>query len=237
MSINHRNLEFLSLFLISTLVVVLFGGCSRYSNNNSEGFIEYEISYVDFDKQSNSVSLMPQTMVMYFKDHLMVSKIESIFSFFTFSQLYQLEKGETTLLLKIMDKKFKFSSVNPQEILQFSDFKQMKIDRQGLTKQIAGFKCKKALAYPTKGAPPIEVYYTDEIKIEEPNKSNPYREIGGMLMQFEIKMNNIHMRLKASKVRFGKVAEKEFSVPAEFKAVSVDEMKKQLYAFSGENQM
>lgn len=232
---RYRRLDTLPLLISFSFFILLFESCSKFSKNNNEGFIEYDISYVDFEKQNNPVNLMPQTMVMYFKGNRVVSKIESIFSFFTFSQLYQLDKGETTLLLKIMDKKFKFTSVNAQEVLKFSDFKEMQVDLQGLTKEIAGFKCKKALAFPYKGAPPIEVYYTDEIKVSDSNRSNPYHLIDGMLMQFEIKMNNIHMRLKANKVRFGKVSEKEFVVPSEFKSVTVDEMKKQLYAFSGEN--
>ena len=70
---------------------------------------------------------------------------------------------------------------------------------------IAGYLCKKAIG--TLGDDtehPINIYYTDAIKIENPNWCTMFKDIPGVLMAYEVEQFNLRMRLEAREL------EKEF---------------------------
>lgn len=68
------------------------------------------------------------------------------------------------------------------------------------------------------------VYYTDEIQVNQPNLTNPFHEIDGVLMEFEIWLHNLRMRMSAYNVVEKKIHEKEFSIPAEYQRISKNDM-------------
>lgn len=67
------------------------------------------------------------------------------------------------------------------------------------TKQIAGFLCKRALVTLPSSGDTFSIYYTNEITLRHPNATNPYKEIKGVLMEFELQLLHLKMRFVADK--------------------------------------
>ena len=44
----------------------------------------------------------------------------------------------------------------------------------------------------------FDIYYTEEITLKNPNSTNPYKEIKGVLMEFELQLLYLKMRFVAN---------------------------------------
>ena len=83
-------------------------------------------------------------------------------------------------------------------------------------KVIAGYNCNKVEVVPDdKSIPPFDVYYTDELDIKDPNFASPYKEIKGVLMEYQLKKFGLEMRFEAKSVRKELIEDKYFQVPVE----------------------
>lgn len=99
------------------------------------------------------------------------------------------------------------------------------VTRTNETKMIAGYKCKKAvIQYKDNKSPDCDVYYTDEIELENPNWSTPFKDIKGVLMAYRIKRYGLYMQFTADKVEPEKIEDNIFKVPAGYKSLSKEEM-------------
>ena len=65
-------------------------------------------------------------------------------------------------------------------------------------KVIAGYKCKLARVFIEDVPTPIDVYYTEDIHIENPNRNTPFSEINGVLLEFETTMNQYSVKKSSS---------------------------------------
>jgi len=95
------------------------------------------------------------------------------------------------------------------------------------SKEIAGFTASSALiSFPGKDRSSFVVYYTDEIPIKNPNASNPFHEIKGVLLEFQLYFHNLEMLLTANKLEFKPLSKKEFTPPDDFKPIPRSEMER-----------
>ena len=86
------------------------------------------------------------------------------------------------------------------------------------TQQIAGFKCKEAIAKLQTGES-IHVYYTNDIGITNPNWSNPYSKLDGVLIDFQLESYGLSMHLRAKSVLVQKIEDSTFIVPVEYEKI------------------
>ena len=97
-------------------------------------------------------------------------------------------------------------------------------------KTIAGYKCKNATVKVLHKTKPytIEVWYTDEIKVSNPNWCTPYKEIKGMLMEYQVEKLDVVMKFTATKVEMTEFTPEEFTLPEGYKKISYQEMEESL---------
>ena len=67
---------------------------------------------------------------------------------------------------------------------------------------------------------PFYIYYTKDIKIHNPNKKNPFYQINGVLMDFQVNLYNMDMRFIAKKVIKAEVPDSIFRIPGEYKKIN-----------------
>jgi GLPGLI family protein len=112
-----------------------------------------------------------------------------------------------------------------KDAVGYENMKDLVVVESSETKEICGLKCKKAVgtsaAFNNK---PFDIYYTDEIKIADPNMNSPFQDIKGVLLQFTADMNNISMSLIAEKVSEIEIEDEIFDKPEGYTSVSKDEM-------------
>ena len=69
-----------------------------------------------------------------------------------------------------------------------------------------------------------EVYETKSIALEGSNWSNPYRDLDGVLLGYEIDQFGLLMRFKASQIKDTLINDSIFNVPANYKKVPLERM-------------
>jgi hypothetical protein len=151
-----------------------------------------------------STDMLPGTMTTRFKDNNMSQELSAGMGMFSTSFISDFNHKTIAQTLSMLGKQYA-----------------CKVDSSGLPELI--YNCKKALVRPENGTA-YEIYYTDEISIENPNFYNAYAPVKGVLMDFQVTRYNIRMHLTASKVTSESVSDELFTLNAQAKMVSIDEM-------------
>ena len=76
--------------------------------------------------------------------------------------------------------------------------------------------------------PDVTLYYTEDINIENANWFNPYNEIKGVLLGYELDRYGLRMRFTATKFDPAPLEDSDFEVPSNFKKVPYDELEKEM---------
>ena len=127
-------------------------------------------------------------------------------------------------LLRVPKYSFLYTGKKGEPMCCFDPLDNMIVQRTDETKEILGFRCRKAdISFPDSDYT-YSVYYTNDFNIKNPNSTNPYKKIEGVLMEFELNM--YYFRLHFSADKFLPVAKNDinFSIPKNYKELSRDQM-------------
>jgi len=104
------------------------------------------------------------------------------------------------------------------------------------TKDIAGYKCKKAavtLKSKEGKEEVVNVYYTDDIPASEIKA--PYKGLKGFPMEYQMTMAGIKMSFSTKSVSAEMVADSKFEIPKEgYKEVTIEELQKTMMNMGGQ---
>jgi hypothetical protein len=190
-----------------------------------EGTIEYHITYLQNETSQHPADQLPNKMVMKFKDNTSLSKIEGFFGFFHISNLSNQKRAINTSMIRLGNKKYLYHGKPGENACGFDRMENMVINYREGTVDVCGYPCKKAwITFTDHSLPEYEIYYTDRIQIRNPNSTNPYREITGVLLDFHLKMTNMVMHLVATRVSLEKIHDKDLVVPKGYSRISREDM-------------
>ena len=131
----------------------------------------------------------------------------------------------SSTMLKIMNKKYFCQTHFNEPSIYSSSYEGMKIDFVDETKEIAGYKCKKAIvSFPDTSKSTFEIYYTDEIKIDDLYLGSPYKNINGVLIEFQMELNNISMKLTLNNITNDEISDDVFLIPDDYERVATDSL-------------
>jgi GLPGLI family protein len=213
-------------YILLIFLSVSCGIKSKFGEIN-EGTINYNLEYSGNEKEMPILSVMPTTMTVKFNKHHAIQKVEGWLGLFSLIGIADLDKGKNYAILKVLEKRYLYEKKPNDSAFGFKDFPNMKIKYLNETKMIAGYKCKKALILiPGSKIDSINVYFTDKIKIKDPNWTNPFKQINGVLLEFQMDMFNIRTKITATSVVPAKVPDSEFNIPEDCKKVSKFEIEK-----------
>ena len=132
--------------------------------------------------------------------------------------------SEAYTLLKMLNKKYCYRSEQDCGFLGFAAFKGAEITYDDEVKEILTFSCKHAKVVVPHKALSFDIYYTEDIKIDNPNEFTPFGEIPGVLMEFKIEINGIPMHLIASEVIEKDISDEVFIVPDDYEDVQREKL-------------
>lgn len=223
--------KFLHPFLLFSAILTL-AGCNVFTTEKvSEGMIQYDVTYPHGASDNFMTSLMPTEMKYRFKNNNTCSELSAGLGMFSTSFVADAQKKTLTQLVKIMNKKFALVSDMNEVDQLINEHPKMKIDFVNSTKTVAGYRCKKAKVTLIDTKETFDVYYTKDINVKNPNWYSPYREIDGVLLEYQIKRYNIEMRLIAKNVSDIAVDDSLFTLPPDYKRVSKQEMEEMFVNF------
>ena len=224
--------------LISAIVIVvaaiaayfLFTGKSiniAFSSSKSEGVITYKLEYLD---DNDIITLLPTEMTIAFKHNNMHQKVVGWSNIFSLEGIRNVKDKTSSAFFKVLGKRFVFTEHElKQVVFGYDPYDGMKLVPTNETKEIAGYKCKKVkVTFPEKNFEDFDIYYTNEIKIDKPNWNNPFYQIDGVLMEYQIVMFGIRTKIVADSVAFIKVDDSEFEVPVDYKEVTKEAMEEEI---------
>ncbi len=188
----------------------------------SEGNIEY--TAVVMDKSNSMASMAPSKMNIKFKNNKSCVEMSAGMGLFNTSFVSNPETHTMLQLVKLLNKKFWMVEDENQIKKEIGEYK-IEIKPTTETKIIAGYNCIKSIVhYTDNSSPDFDIYYTKELNIKNPNFTNPYYSIDGVLMQYQMKKFGLEMKFTAKKVTKETVEDATFQVPDDYKKISEKEM-------------
>lgn len=192
-------------------MLILIAACNKlspgsFAGNISEGIIEYKISFPEMGSESLTATLMPETMTFAFKENSFASYFEAAGGVFKNRIIADRQAKKVEHQLKIFRKKVKVMMDETEVLQMLAEYPKMTVIETGDIDTIAGYPCNKVLlVFDDVEKKHIEVYYTKNIKMENPNWCTQYHDIPGVLMAYEIVEFGIRMRLEAISVKDEKI--------------------------------
>ncbi|MFI5219900.1 MAG: DUF4412 domain-containing protein [Bacteroidia bacterium] len=190
----------------------------------NEGKVVYEISYPDADIPDEQLAMMPTESSIQFKGTQ--SRLDMAMGMgMSMIMIFDGKEKTSTTLMDMMGSKTatKMTEQDMKEEKEKKGIKDPQVKLTDETKTIAGYVCKKAVITTEDGS--FDVFYTNDIE----NKSQweeRYKGLNGFLMEYQMKQGPMTMKMVAKSVGKEKVDEKIFEIPADYKMMTKEEMKK-----------
>jgi hypothetical protein len=219
---SGRN--YISYLLTVTLFTAFtFTGCKEKDNRVKEGYIDYDVTYPYF-KDPFMKNILPSKMSFVFKNGMYKNTIEK--AIFSTSLISNCNDSILVMTMRIGQKQY-YSELD-------AALTDTMISKNGIpdiinlntTDSIAGKLCYKHMGVfdNLNDGYDVEVYETKEIGIDAPNWSNPYRELDGVLLGYEVDQFGLQMRFRATQITDTIVNDSTFQIPANYKKVPLERM-------------
>lgn len=207
-----------SILLLSLVVISCF---AQKKAKPFQGTITYTISY-EGEIEPAQKAQMPTESTLYLKGDKSREEMKMAMG----SQVSIADKAtqDMIMLLNMMGQKMAITS----------NYKEMSEDKTKTTvklldeiKEIAGYTCKSAeVIIKVEDQEVTSVYYyTEDINYDNPNWSEPFKEINGVIMEYTVESEKFKMINTVSKVKKGKLKDELFAIPAGYKTMTMDEFK------------
>ena len=182
-------ISFLFLLVITGVLFFYFRSGSSLKNmlggkNINEGVIEYEISYPKLDPKSMVIAGMPDKAYLRFKNNTISNDMSGMMGLISIAYISNPANKSVEQTLTLINKKY-VSDISTNDLKKLNESYVESIEQGTQIKEIAGYKCKEAIVK-LKDGETTHVYYTNDIDIENPNWSNPFSKIDGVLMDFQM---------------------------------------------------
>lgn len=213
-------------FLFAALA---FQACSDFFKKDiKEGIIEYKSEAVS-PKEHSSITV-PDKLEVKFKNDYSSAELEAGMGFAKMKFISDPVKKEFRSQVFFFEKKQ--SLMNMDEIKATNYYlPDYDVEYGKKTKEIAGYKCKNAILKFKDGSPQQEVWYTKDISINNPNWSNAYYKVDGVLMEYNLKKFGLELHFTATSVSESKIDDSYFNIPAEYSKVNNADLEKMFAGF------
>ncbi len=213
--------KLLSTAFVFCCLAYVFTGCkhSLFHGGISEGTIEYKI--VVLDSANPMAKMAPDKMTVKFKNNVSYAELIAGMGLFETSFINDEPNKKITQMVRMLNKKWAYIADTAAVNKELTHDIQFTVTETSETKVIAGYTCKKAIGKANDGkAPDVELYYTEDIKQEDPNWATPFNSIHGVLMQYRIAKYGFYMEFTADKVEPDKIDDNVFKLPGDYKMIT-----------------
>lgn len=209
-------------------VVVIISPLFLYAGSGKpfEGVISYKITFPDSKFTEAQLGMFPKLVVVSIKGTKSRTEINSSMG----NQVSITDYADKTKigLFDIMGQKYAVKSTAEEIEKENAKQSNVKVTLSDETKEIAGYKCKKATVTSEEDGVKnsYEVFYTNELGGKGTNFDNAlYKDIDGVLMEFIMKAPQFSMKFTASSVEKKSISAKDFEIPADYKLTTEEELK------------
>ena len=214
------------LFITVIFAITSFSCNERRSKYINQGEIHYSIDYIG-KIGSMPKELMPQNLVVSFKDDKILFEMISPIGHSGIMNLANPEKEIYDTYLSLFTIRYFYPSKPDETRPGFENMDGMEIRKTLKSAVICGYNCKNAeVTFPFDRRKVFNIWYTDEIKVKNPNISTPYCEIDGVLMSFLFFMGHSILHFEAETVYKKDIPDNTFDRREKFRRVSREDIGK-----------
>ncbi len=165
--------------------------------------------------------MAPDKMTVKFKNNIACAELIAGMGLFETVFINDEPSKKLTQLVRMLNKKWAYIADTASINKELAHDVQFDITETPEVKVIAGYTCKKAIGKSKdKNVPDVELYYTDDIQLEQPNWATPFKDIKGVLMQYRISKYGFYMEFTAEKVEPDKIDDNIFKLPPDYKMIT-----------------
>ena len=219
---NHRRYPAACIMLLFGCLVVCVAGRAQKVVSELTLVYDYSVNPTDDGKQGSPTNNAIHTV--YIKGNKSRSEISN--SLFSSTTIFDGNTGSGVILREVSGQKLliRMSPDNWAERNRMYDSIVYKNTTE--TKDIAGYKCIKAIGKTSSGAT-ITVFYTRDIVPENRQYEAPFRTLDGLPLEYELTNGNVRIRYRISRINLNPVPASKFDVPnSGYRELSYEDSKK-----------
>ena len=188
-----------------------------------QGEIHFNIDYIGtFGGMPKEV--LPQSLIVSFKKDKILFEMTG-FGKSGILNLANPEKGLFDTYFSILGSRFYYAGQVGEPYPGFEAMNGMILTKTSKTTVICGYNCKNAeVTFPADRAKVYDVWYTNEIKVKNPNACTPFSQIDGVLMSFFFSLGPAELHFDAENVFSKDVPDVTFERREKFQRVSKEEI-------------
>lgn len=197
------------------------------SDKTPQGVITYAIDYPD-SKESYLYPVLPKEMSLVYKGDL-YKTVVSVRGMFQTTLITDNKNHKLTAIYKNGTQEW-YSEMTKEEVDQFlAEFPDVTYIESQQVDTLFGVECSYKTAIFSDISKEVKVAYTNDIPISDPNWCNPYRDIDGMLINYEIRYYGVHMDFDAKAINQDTtLSADEFKIPSGYQQVPYKQIKDKL---------
>jgi hypothetical protein len=214
-------------YVLFIAVIFVMNGCScnrKGGRNMNQGEIHYNIEYIG--NFSFPTEALPRDLVFSFKEDKILFEMLG-FGNSGITNLANPDLGIYDTYYNFLGvKKYYYSGEEGELFPGFEAMRGMKLKKTSKTSLICGYKCRNAqVSFNWQPGKIYEIWYTDELNVEEPNASTPFNEIKGVLMNFFFIINSVEFHFDAEAVYEKELSEDVFERKENYTRVSKENIR------------
>jgi hypothetical protein len=217
--------RFTYVLFIAAISAMTCNSCSSGGNKYlDEGEIHYSVEYAGavgaFPRE-----FLPNSLVVSFKDDKILYEMITPIGNSGILNLANPEKNIYDAYFSLLTIKYYYPA-RPDEIYPgFEAMRGMEITKTSRTSVICGFDCKNAqISFPADRNKKYDIWYTNEIRVKDPNVCTPFHEIDGVLLNFFFIIGHSEMHFNAETAYKKKIPNQIFLRRERFVRVSREEI-------------
>ncbi len=191
----------------------------------SEGKAEFDVQFPTEGMDEQVKAMMPTEAIIYFKGDK--SRTEMQMSIMNMVNIYDLKENMMITLMDVMGKKQAIKTDMSKEMgkIKPDDYK---VDVTSETKEIAGYKCIKAIVTGKEDDMKFDIWFTKEI-VARNSANAQFKGIDGFPLQYEVPVPNMDgsMKMVCRSIKAEKVGDDKFVIPEGYDIKTQEEMNKQ----------
>lgn len=221
---KKRSVRFISGLLVVIVIAATGYSCrDRGGKNISQGEIHYTIEYLG--NVSMPKEIMPKDLIVSFKENKILFDISAPIGNSGILNLSNPQEGIYDTYISLLAWRYYYSAQPGEPHPGFEAMNGIEIRKTLKTSIICGFNCKSAeVRFPNNRDKVYEVWYTNEIKVKDPNAATPFKDIDGVLLNFFFIMGPAEMHFTAETVYKKEIPDKTFERRDKYLRVSRDQI-------------
>lgn len=141
-----------------------------------------------------------------------LSRSEMVSALFSSTTIHDAKTGTAVVLREVSGQKLLIRMSNKDWQEKNNRYEGITFTNTNETKEIAGYKCVKAVARMSDGSS-FTVYYTPDIVPENKEYDYHFKNLNGLPLEYELTQRNLTIRYTVSKINLNPVPASKFDIP------------------------